>query len=62
MVVLCSKLINGICVKNNNYIETELDFINSLFPNAVLFDSSKKVLRVPYINESKDNNNTFGNK
>ena len=42
-----SKLINGICVKNNNYSESELDTISSLFPDAVLFDSSRKVLRCP---------------
>lgn len=40
-----SFLVNGICVKNNNYSENELDEISTLFPNAVIFDASKKVLR-----------------
>lgn len=44
-----SELINGICIKNNNYSEDELDEISALFPNAVVFDSSKKVLRYPLI-------------
>ncbi len=52
-----SKLVNGICVKNNNYSESELDIISNLFPQAVIFDSRKKVLRYPL--ESKSNNITF---
>ena len=52
-----SKLVNGICVKNNNYSESELDIISNLFPQAVIFDSCKKVLRYPL--ESKSNNITF---
>lgn len=50
-----SKLVNGICVKNNNYSENELDEISALFPNAAVFDSSKKVLRYPIISQSKYN-------
>lgn len=50
-----SKLVNGICIKNNNYSQSELDEISTLFPDAVIFDSSKMVLRYPLINESKDN-------
>ena len=50
-----SKLINGICVKNNNYSSEELDEISNLFPSAVVFDSNKKVLRYPLIsNQNKD--------
>ena len=50
-----SKLINGLCVKNNNYSSEELDEINNLFPSAVVFDSNKKVLRYPLIsNQNKD--------
>ena len=49
-----SKLVNGICVKNNNYSENELDEINTLFPEAVIFDSSKKVLRYPFINNQQN--------
>lgn len=45
-----SFLVNGICVKNNNYSENELDEISTLFPNAVIFDASKKVLRNKDIN------------
>lgn len=41
-----SELINGICVKNNNY----LDEISEMFPNAIIFDSKKKVLRYQLLN------------
>ena len=44
-----SCFINGICIKNNKYSEEELDEISFLFPNAVIFNSEKKVLRNPYI-------------
>ena len=44
-----SRFVNGICIKNNNYSEEELDEISFLFPNAVIFNSTKKVLRNPYI-------------
>ena len=54
-----AKLVNGICVKNNNYSDEELDVINILFPGAVLFDSNKKVLRYPLISQSKDNDSAF---
>lgn len=50
-----SELINGICIKNNNYLEKELDEINSLFPNAVIFDANKKILRYPIISQSEIN-------
>lgn len=49
-----SMLINGICVKNNNYTEEELDEISHMYPNATIFDSNKKVLRSPLISESKE--------
>ena len=55
-----SKLVNGICVKNNNYSESELDLISSLFPEAVIFDSNKQVLRYPFINQLKDNGTAIG--
>jgi len=55
-----SKLVNGVCVKNNNYSESELDVISSLFPEAVIFDSNKQILRYPFINQSKDNDTAFG--
>lgn len=44
-----SEFINGICIKNNNYSDDELDEISFLFPNAVLFNSSRNVLRYPYV-------------
>lgn len=44
-----SELVNGICIKNNVYSKEELDEISTLFPYAVIFDSSKKVLRHPFI-------------
>ena len=47
-----SKLVNGICIKNNHYSESELEEINALFPEAVIFDSTKKVLKYPLISNS----------
>ena len=52
-----SIFINGICTKNNNYSEEELDEISSLFPNAVIFDSSKKVLRNPFVLNNTEKQN-----
>lgn len=40
-----SPLVNGVCVKKMKYTEEELDEINNLFPNAVIFDNNKKVVR-----------------
>lgn len=40
-------LINGICIKNNNYSDEELDIISNLFPRAVVFNSKKEVIRYP---------------
>ena len=39
--------INGICIKNNNYSDEELDIIINLFPRAVVFNSKKEVIRYP---------------
>ena len=47
-----SELINGVCIKNNDYTDDELNEINTLFPNAVIFDSNKKVVRYPLINKN----------
>ena len=52
-------LINGICVKNNNYSEDELDEISTMFPNAIIFDSSKKILRYPFISQQKNDDGGF---
>ena len=54
-----AELVNGICVKNNNYSESELDEISYLFPNAVLFDSCKKVLRYPLVSQTEKAHTTF---
>ena len=54
-----SCLINGICVKNNNYSEDELDEINAMFPNAIIFDSKKKILRYQLISQQKSNGSNF---
>ena len=54
-----AKLINGICVKNNNYSEDELDEISTMFPNAIIFDSSKKILRYPFISQKKTDDSGF---
>lgn len=52
-------LVNGICTKNNNYSESELDEISYLFPNAALFDSCKKVLRYPLVSQTEKAHTTF---
>lgn len=43
-----SFLINGICIKRNKYSDEELDELSRLFPNAVIFNNEKKVIRYPY--------------
>lgn len=43
-----SFLINGICIKKNKYSDEELDELSALFPNAVIFNSKKEVIRYPY--------------
>lgn len=40
-----SFLVNGVCIKNNNYTDSELDEIRNLFPNACIFDSKRTILR-----------------
>lgn len=42
-----SNLINGICIKLDEYSDEYLDEVNNLFPNATLFDCSLNVLRMP---------------
>ena len=54
-----SNLINGICVKNNNYSEAELDEINAMFPNAIIFDSEKKILRYQLMSNQKNDDSNF---
>ena len=41
-------LINGICIKRNKYSDEELDELSKLYPNAVIFNSRKEVVRYPY--------------
>lgn len=41
-------LVNGVCIKKTNYSNEELDELSSLFPNAVIFNNEKKVVRYPY--------------
>ena len=41
-------LINGICIKRNKYSDEELDELSKLYPNAVIFNSRKEVIRYPY--------------
>ena len=41
-------LINGVCIKKNNYSANELDELSRLFPNAVIFNNEKNVVRYPY--------------
>ena len=54
-----SALINGICVKNNNYSEEELNKLSNMFPNTTIFDANKKVLRYPAINQQESDDNSF---
>lgn len=54
-----SCLINGICVKNNNYSEEELDEINAMFPNAIIFDAEQKILRYQLISQQKSDGSNF---
>ena len=44
-----SELINGICIKNNNYSEEELDEISRLFPNATIFKNNLVIVHYPYL-------------
>lgn len=44
-------LINGICIKKVIYSEEELDEINSLFPNAVIFNNEREIVREPLITQ-----------
>ncbi len=48
-----SFLVNGICIKKNNYTEEELDKISEMFPNATIFKNDLEVVRYP----KKDINN-----
>lgn len=54
-------LINGICTKRNNYSEEQLDEINSLFPNATIFDNERNILRYPLISNDIIHKNKFFN-
>lgn len=56
-----SLLVNGIRVKNNNYSDDELNEISAMFPNAIIFDSSKKVLRYSF-NHKKNDTSSFHKK
>ena len=49
-----SLLINGICIKLDNYDDEYLDKLNNLFPNAVLFDGMRNIIRTP-----KNNSDDF---
>ena len=45
-----SYLINGVCIKNNNYTDEELNEISSYFPNAIIFNAKKEILRCQNLN------------
>ena len=53
-----SEFVNGVCIKNNKYTDEELDEISSLFPNAVIFDSTKKVIKYSKINSQTQDQDT----
>lgn len=40
-------LINGICIKNNEYNEEEINSIIHMFPNATIFNGNLDVLYIP---------------
>ncbi len=42
-----SFLVNGICIKKNNYTEEDLDKISELFPNATIFRNDLQIVRYP---------------
>lgn len=52
-----SQFINGICIKKNKYSEEELNELNLLFPNAVIFNSLREVIRYPIINQVTEQHN-----
>ena len=47
-----SQLINGICINERNSKEY-IEKISDIFPNATIFDNTRKVLREPIIKEEK---------
>ena len=47
-------LINGICVKNNEFTEAEISEISRLFPNATIFRGNLEILRYPYYELSEE--------
>lgn len=46
-------LINGICIKKNDYTEEQLDEINKMFPNAIIFKNDLDIVRYPIIENVK---------
>lgn len=50
-----SFLINGICIKNNQFSNEQIDELSNLFPNATIFRGNLDIVHLPYY-KSKDNN------
>jgi hypothetical protein len=49
-----SSLVNGVCIKLDDYTDEYLDEVGDLFPNATLFSTSFKVLRDAKVNSSNE--------
>ena len=39
-----SRLVNGLCIKKNDYSEEELEELSSLFPNATIFNNNLEIV------------------
>lgn len=48
-----SKLINGICIKNNNFDKEYIEKVEKLFPNATIFKGNLEILYSPIKNTNK---------
>ena len=48
-----SKLINGICIKNNDFDKEYIEQVEKLFPNATIFKGNLEILYRPIKNTNK---------
>ena len=39
-----SRIVNGLCIKKNDYSEEELEELSSLFPNATIFNNNLEIV------------------
>lgn len=52
-----SFLVNGICIKNNEYTDEQLDRISMLFPQATIFKGDLDIVRYSNNHSKEDENN-----